>query len=102
MTRRGGVPERSNGAVLKTAGRRKAARGFESHPRRARFPAFAVVFEMDETRWLRRLVEACRAAKEKLKDSPRARKHELGEAFDDLCVRLERRLQDAERKQQAA
>jgi hypothetical protein len=30
----GGVPERTNGAVLKTAGRRKAARGFESHPRR--------------------------------------------------------------------
>jgi hypothetical protein len=28
------VPERSNGAVLKTAGDRKVARGFESHPRR--------------------------------------------------------------------
>jgi hypothetical protein len=32
--REGGVPERSNGAVLKTAGGRKVARGFESHPRR--------------------------------------------------------------------
>jgi hypothetical protein len=30
----GGVPERSNGAVLKTAGGRKVARGFKSHPRR--------------------------------------------------------------------
>src|SRR5919204_567616 len=30
----GGVPERTNGAVLKTAGARKGARGFESHPRR--------------------------------------------------------------------
>jgi hypothetical protein len=30
----GGVPERSNGAVLKAAGGRKVARGFESHPRR--------------------------------------------------------------------
>src|SRR5439155_2364926 len=30
---RGGVPERTNGAVLKTAGARKGARGFESHPR---------------------------------------------------------------------
>ena len=30
----GGVPERSNGAVLKTADRRKAVRGFKSHPRR--------------------------------------------------------------------
>jgi hypothetical protein len=31
---RGGVPERSNGAVLKTAGPVKRAREFESHPRR--------------------------------------------------------------------
>ena len=31
---RGGVPERSNGAVLKTAGAVTGARGFESHPRR--------------------------------------------------------------------
>jgi hypothetical protein len=31
----GGVPERSNGAVLKTAGGRKVARGFKSHPRRS-------------------------------------------------------------------
>ena len=30
----GGVPERSKGAVLKTARRREASRGFESHPRR--------------------------------------------------------------------
>ena len=30
----GGVPERTNGAVLKTAGGRKVTRGFESHPRR--------------------------------------------------------------------
>ncbi len=30
----GGVPERSNGAVLKAADRRKAVRGFKSHPRR--------------------------------------------------------------------
>jgi hyaluronan synthase len=30
----GGVPERSNGAVLKTADCRKAVRGFKSHPRR--------------------------------------------------------------------
>ena len=30
----GGVPERPNGAVLKTADRRKAVRGFKSHPRR--------------------------------------------------------------------
>jgi hypothetical protein len=30
----GGVPERSKGAVLKTVGRRKVPRGFESHPRR--------------------------------------------------------------------
>jgi hypothetical protein len=28
------VPERTNGTVLKTVGRREAARGFESHPRR--------------------------------------------------------------------
>jgi hypothetical protein len=28
------VPERSNGAVLKTADRRKAVREFKSHPRR--------------------------------------------------------------------
>jgi hypothetical protein len=34
----GGVPERSNGTVLKTVGGRKAARGFESHPRRSRPP----------------------------------------------------------------
>jgi hypothetical protein len=33
------VPERSNGAVLKTAGGRKVARGFKSHPRRCRFVA---------------------------------------------------------------
>ena len=33
--RDGGVPERSNGAVLKTADRRKAVRGFKSHPRRS-------------------------------------------------------------------
>jgi hypothetical protein len=32
----GGVPERSNGAVLKTVARRKACRGFESHPRRSK------------------------------------------------------------------
>ena len=31
----GGVPERSNGAVLKTAARVKPGRGFESHPRRS-------------------------------------------------------------------
>src|SRR3954469_7458510 len=31
----GGVPERPNGAVLKTADRRKAVRGFKSHPRRS-------------------------------------------------------------------
>ena len=31
---RRGVPERTNGAVLKTAGGRKVTRGFESHPRR--------------------------------------------------------------------
>jgi hypothetical protein len=31
----GGVPERTNGAVLKTVSRREAARGFESHPRRS-------------------------------------------------------------------
>jgi hypothetical protein len=30
----GGVPEWLNGAVSKTVGRRKAARGFESHPLR--------------------------------------------------------------------
>jgi hypothetical protein len=30
----GGVPERTNGAVLKTAGALTGARGFESHPRR--------------------------------------------------------------------
>jgi hypothetical protein len=29
------VPERTNGTVLKTVGRREAARGFESHPRRS-------------------------------------------------------------------
>jgi hypothetical protein len=29
------VPERPNGAVLKTADRRKAVRGFKSHPRRS-------------------------------------------------------------------
>ena len=34
----GGVPERSNGAVLKTAGGRKVARGFKSHPRRCPCP----------------------------------------------------------------
>jgi hypothetical protein len=34
----GGVPERSNGAVLKTAGGRKVARGFKSHPRRLAKP----------------------------------------------------------------
>ena len=28
------MPERSNGAVLKTADRREAVRGFKSHPRR--------------------------------------------------------------------
>ena len=28
------MPERTNGTVLKTVGRREAARGFESHPRR--------------------------------------------------------------------
>src|SRR6185437_293962 len=33
----GGLPERSNGAVLKTAGGRKVARGFKSHPRRSPF-----------------------------------------------------------------
>src|SRR5205085_11024816 len=31
----GGVPERANGAVLKTVDRREAVRGFESHPRRS-------------------------------------------------------------------
>ena len=31
----GGVPERPNGAVLKTADCRKAVRGFKSHPRRS-------------------------------------------------------------------
>jgi hypothetical protein len=31
----GGVPERSNGAVLKTASALTGARGFESHPRRS-------------------------------------------------------------------
>ena len=30
----GGVPERPNGSVLKTDDRRKAVRGFKSHPRR--------------------------------------------------------------------
>ena len=30
------MPERPNGAVLKTADRRKAVRGFKSHPRRYR------------------------------------------------------------------
>ena len=34
----GGVPERPNGAVLKTADRRKAVRGFKSHPRRLAEP----------------------------------------------------------------
>jgi hypothetical protein len=33
-TGRGGVPEWLKGAVLKTAKRREAFRGFESHPRR--------------------------------------------------------------------
>jgi hypothetical protein len=31
----GGVPERANGAVLKTASAVTGARGFESHPRRS-------------------------------------------------------------------
>ena len=35
-SRPGGVPERSNGAVLKTASAVTGARGFESHPRRWR------------------------------------------------------------------
>ena len=33
----GGVPEWSNGAVLKTVDRRKAVRGFKSHPRRSAY-----------------------------------------------------------------
>src|SRR3954467_10690419 len=37
----GGVPERPNGAVLKTADRRKAVRGFKSHPRRLTKPKLA-------------------------------------------------------------
>ena len=38
------MPERTNGAVLKTAGGRKVTRGFESHPRRfALFTRFAVL-----------------------------------------------------------
>jgi hypothetical protein len=53
---------------------------------------------MDETRWLRRLVDACRAAKDKLKESPNARKLELDDAFEDLCARLERKLEHAERE----
>jgi hypothetical protein len=42
----GGVPERSNGAVLKTAGGRKVARGFKSHPRR-------FVYRRSRSWWLR-------------------------------------------------
>lgn len=53
---------------------------------------------MDETRWLRRLVDACRAAKDKLRESPRARKLELDEPLAELCARLERKLEDAERE----
>jgi hypothetical protein len=35
------VPERTNGAVLKTAARVKPGRGFESHPRRSTTPFLA-------------------------------------------------------------
>jgi hypothetical protein len=57
---------------------------------------------MDETRWLRRLVDACRAAKDRLRESPRARRRELDEPFDDLCARLERKLEAVAREREAA
>ena len=39
----GGVPERSNGAVLKTASAVTGARGFKSHPRRLNSRALETV-----------------------------------------------------------
>jgi hypothetical protein len=53
---------------------------------------------MDETRWLRRLVDACRAATDELRESPAERQLELDEPFRELCARLERKLEDAGRE----
>jgi hypothetical protein len=57
---------------------------------------------MDEVRWLRRLLDACRAAKERLDRSPPARVFELGEELDELCGRFERRLARAEAERDEA
>jgi hypothetical protein len=57
---------------------------------------------MDDVRWLRRLLDACRAAKERLDRSPGVRGVELGEGLDELCSRFERRLAQAEAERDKA